>query len=53
MHKTLEYIITEFQLAIDPNATAHVEIPNFGRNNLPQLFGELDFKIGAEVGVMK
>lgn len=53
MNKTLEYIITKFQLSLDPNSTMHTEIPNFGRNNLPQLFTKLGFNIGAEVGVMR
>lgn len=30
-----------------------IVIPNFGRNQLPELFTELGFKQGAEVGVMK
>lgn len=30
-----------------------VDIPNFGRNQLPLLFNELGFKRGAEIGVMK
>ncbi len=46
---TLEYIIKKFNLNID-NKKMPIEIPNVGRDNLPELFKELNFKIGVEVG---
>lgn len=35
------------------HAALPLEIPNFGRDNLPQLFRELGYTKGAEVGVMQ
>jgi len=34
-------------------STQPIEIPNVGRDNLPALFRELGFKVGAEIGVMQ
>lgn len=49
--ETLAYILDRWQ--IDPTAYKRmpIEIPNAGRTDLAKLFGELGFKIGAEVGV--
>ena len=49
---TLDYILQKYHLNFDKETQMPITIPNFGRNNLPQLFRELDFKIGAEIGVM-
>lgn len=45
---TLDYIVKKYNL--DINARSPIEIPNIGRNNLPELFKELRFKVGAEIG---
>lgn len=46
---TLKYILGKYNLTPQKMPT---EIPNMGRNNLPELFNELGFKIGAEIGVL-
>ena len=46
---TLNYIINKYQLRIHRRLI--VEIPNMGRQNLAELFAELKFKTGAEIGV--
>lgn len=48
---TLDYIIKKFNL--DLRLPSPIEIPNYGRFNMPELFNELGFKIGAEIGVEK
>lgn len=52
MHKNTEYILKKFGREFNPDKPKH-EIPNFGRDNLADLFAELDFQSGAEIGVMK
>ena len=50
--QTLEYVTKKFNL--DPNIYSGrmpIEIPNYGRKQLADLFRELDFKVGVEVGV--
>lgn len=47
---TLNYILNKYNLTPRRMPT---EIPNMGRVNLPELFNELGFKTGAEVGVLK
>lgn len=48
--ETLEYIKNKFNLDLaQPNP---IIIPNYGRDNLAHLFKELDFKRGAEIGVL-
>lgn len=49
---TLDYILKKFQLNFDDKTRMPIEIPNIGRDNLPDLFKELDFKVGAEIGVL-
>lgn len=49
---TLDYILNKFKLGFDGKTAMPIEIPNVGRDNLPALFKELGFKIGAEVGVL-
>ena len=46
---TLKYILEKYKL--QPNRMP-TEIPNMGRADLPTLFNELGFKIGAEIGVL-
>ncbi len=46
---TYKYILKKYN--IDPNGQVLVEIPNVGRNNLAELFAELKFTKGAEIGV--
>lgn len=46
---TLDYIIKKFNL--DIRQPSPIEIPNYGRFQMPQLFNELGFKTGAEIGV--
>lgn len=45
---TLEYILKKYDLHPHRMPT---EIPNMGRNDLPELFNELGFTTGAEIGV--
>lgn len=47
--KTLEYIARKYNLNLNQNLP--IEIPNTGRDTLPLWFRDLDFKIGAEIGV--
>jgi hypothetical protein len=49
MMETLEYIVSKYKLR--PSKSAATEIPNIGREQLAELFGELGFKRGAEIGV--
>ncbi len=46
---TLDYIIKKYN--IDPTGKLPIEIPNVGKNDLANLLHELDFKVGAELGV--
>lgn len=50
---TLAYILKKYKLEYTPRKIqmSPTEIPNMGRENLPALFRELGFKIGAEIGV--
>lgn len=48
---TLKFILDKWD--IDPDQPKMpIEIPNVGRNDLAKLFGELGFKVGAEIGVL-
>jgi len=47
---TLQYVIEKYQLRIGRHSP--VEIPNMIRENLAELFGELGFTVGAEIGVL-
>lgn len=48
----LEYIEKKYNLS--SNQRSPIEIPNFSRyNNLPELFNELGYKVGAEIGVRR
>lgn len=51
--ETLKYILDKFELKYDDNTRMPLEIPNFGRNNLANLFTELGFTRGVEIGVEK
>lgn len=46
---TLSYILTKYDLHPHHMPT---EIRNMGRDNLPELFHELGFTVGAEIGVL-
>lgn len=48
--ETLKFILEKYNL--QPRRMP-CEIPNMGRENLPELFNELGFKTGAEIGVYK
>lgn len=48
---TLDYIVNKYKL--DLSAKSPIEIPDIGRNGLAELFRELGFKVGAEIGVLE
>jgi len=48
---SLSYIVQKYDLDISQNSP--VEIPDIGRNNLPELFVELGFETGVEIGVQQ
>ena len=50
---TINKITQKFGLKITDATKMPVEIPNIKRDDLPQLFKELGFKIGAEIGVFQ
>jgi hypothetical protein len=45
----LDYIIKKYDL--NPEADLPIEIPNVGKNVLVYLLRELNFKVGAEIGL--
>ena len=45
---TLAYIIARYGLSVTNHSP--IEIPDMGRDNLPELFNELGFAEGVEVG---
>lgn len=49
MNDTLKHLITKFNL--DLTQKSPIEIPDFGRDGLAELFNELNFKAGVEIGV--
>lgn len=48
---TLSYILNKFNLEVDDTTRMPIEIRDYGRDNMAQLFNELGFKKGAEIGV--
>ncbi len=46
---TLAYILDKYSLSVERRLP--IEIPDVGRDDLPTLFRELNFKVGAEIGV--
>ena len=52
MKDTLDYIAKKFNLAFEEKSPLPIEIPNYGRNQLAQLFAQLGFKTGAEIGIL-
>ena len=48
---TLNYIYQKYQIAEESRDKVRIEIPNTDRISLARLFGELKFKVGAEIGV--
>ena len=51
MNSTQDYIIKKYNLNIGSQYI--VDIPNIGRDNMTELFAELGFNEGAEIGVEK
>lgn len=51
MNKTLEYIVNKYKVDIVNNWV--IELPNMGRDQMAELFKELEFRTGVEVGVFK
>lgn len=49
MNATLKYILTKFD--INPSQAQPIQIPSIGRSGLAQLFAELGYLNGAEIGV--
>lgn len=49
---TTRFILDKFRISFENKTRMPIEIPNIGRDNLPELFRQLDYKIGAEVGVL-
>jgi hypothetical protein len=45
---TLNYILKKYNL--NPSTPLPIEIPNMGRDNLGNLFNELGYTVGAEIG---
>lgn len=45
---TLKFVLTKYNL--DTTSDSPTQIPNMGRNNLAELFAQLGFKQGAEIG---
>lgn len=48
---TLDFIIKKYNLRIGSQYI--IDIPNMGRDNLAELFAELNFTVGAEIGVWR
>src|SRR3990167_1405472 len=46
---TFDYIIKKYNINVGSNYI--IDIPNMGRDDMAKLFAELNFNIGAEVGV--
>ena len=51
MNETEQYILDKFGLTYDETARMPIIIPNYGRDQMAQLFAELGFKKIVEVGV--
>ena len=47
----LEYLVSKYE--IDLNAKSPIEIPDVGRNSIPYILNQLQFKTGAEIGVAR
>lgn len=48
---TFNYIVNKYKVDLDGRYV--IDIPNMGRDNMAELFAELKFKKGAEIGVFK
>ena len=48
---TFDYIINKYNIKVKNEYI--IEIPDMGRDDLAKLFAELDFKVGAEIGVWR
>lgn len=51
MKDSLDYILRKFKITYDDKTNMPIEIANYGRNQLAQLFTRLGFTKGAEIGV--
>ena len=49
---SLDYILKKYSIGYEDKTRMPVDIPNVGRDNLPGLFKELGYKVGAEIGVL-
>lgn len=49
---TQDILVKKFGIKFDRKTVMPLEIPNIGRDNLPELFKELGYKVGAEIGVL-
>lgn len=48
---TLDYVLRKFNISSYPHSSKPIEVPNFGRDQLAQLFWEMGFNFGVEIGV--
>lgn len=48
---TLDYILNKYSLGYDEHSTMPIEIPNVSRLDFIRWIRELDFRVGAEIGV--
>src|SRR3990167_7957487 len=48
---TLDYLFLKYNLGYDENTVMPIEIPNVSRLDIVRWIRELDFKVGAEIGV--
>jgi len=51
MKDALSYLVDKYAINLD--APSPIEIPNVGRDSIPHILKDLNFKIGAEIGTEK
>jgi predicted O-methyltransferase YrrM len=51
--KNLDYVLMKFDIGYNKRTKMPIEVPQIGRHGLAELFRELDFKKGAEIGVYR
>lgn len=49
--KALDYLVSKYEL--DLSVASPIEIPNVGRDSIPRILKDLEFTVGAEIGVEK
>jgi hypothetical protein len=49
MVNTLDYVLKKYSINVGKQYI--IDIPNIGRDDMAKLFGELNFNVGAEIGV--